>query len=48
MKRRTMEKETLKAYVITELTAELAVEDMESEYGEDDYAELCPSRFRGQ
>ena len=40
MKRRTMEKETLKAYVITELTAELAVEDMESEYGEDDYAEL--------
>lgn len=43
-----MEKETLKAYVITELTAELAVEDMESEYGEDDYAELCPSRFRGQ
>ena len=35
-----MEKETLKAYVITELTAELAVEDMESEYGEDDYAEL--------
>lgn len=35
-----MEKETLKAYVITELTAELAVEDMDSEYGEDDYAEL--------
>ena len=35
-----MEKETLKAYVITELTAELAVEDMGSEYGEDDYAEL--------
>ena len=35
-----MEKETLKAYVITDLTAELAVEDMDSEYGEDDYAEL--------
>ena len=32
--------ETLKAYVITDLTAELAVEDMDSEYGEDDYAEL--------
>lgn len=35
-----MEKETLKAYVITDLTAELAVEDTDSEYGEDDYAEL--------
>ena len=35
-----MEKETLKAYVITELTAELAVENMDSEDGEDDYAEL--------
>lgn len=35
-----MEQETLKAYVITELTAELAMEDMDSEYGEDDYAEL--------
>ena len=35
-----MEKETLKAYVITDLTAELAVEHMDSEYGEDDYAEL--------
>ena len=30
--------ETLKAYVITDLTAELAVEDMDSEYGEDDYS----------
>ena len=30
----------MKAYVITDLTAELAVEDMDSEYGEDDYAEL--------
>lgn len=35
-----MEKDTLKAYVITDLTAELAVEDMDSEYGEDGYAEL--------
>lgn len=35
-----MEKDTLKAYVITDLTAELAVENMDSEYGEDDYAEL--------
>lgn len=35
-----MEQGTLKAYVITDLTAELAVEDMDSEYGEDDYAEL--------
>ena len=40
VKRRTMEKDTLKAYVITDLTAELAVENMDSEYGEDDYAEL--------
>ena len=35
-----MSKETLKAYVLTELTAELVVEDMDSEYGEDGYAEL--------
>ena len=35
-----MSKETVKAYVLTDLTAELVVENMDSEYGEDDYAEL--------
>lgn len=35
-----MEKETVKAYVITELTAELVVEETDSEYREDDCAEL--------
>ena len=35
-----MSKETVKAYVLTDLTAELVVENMDCEYGEDDYAEL--------